>query len=314
MIQESRVADLVSRLRTSIGTVFLGKAEVIDLALVALIGRGHLLIDDVPGVGKTLLARAMAQSISSTFRRIQFTPDLLPSDILGTSVYDQTERNFVFKPGPIFGNIILADEINRSSPRTQSALLEAMNDHSVSVDGHTHSLPDLFFVVATQNPFEFEGTYPLPESQLDRFMLRIHVGYPPRDAERRLLVDHRAGEPVDTMASIASAEEIAQLQRSAQMIEVDESISDYLLDIVHATRDHADIRVGASTRGALLLYRAAQSRALLQGRSYVVPDDVKTLAPAVLSHRIVPHDWITGSDKNIAAILEGILGKVASPG
>jgi MoxR-like ATPase len=314
MIQESRVADLVSRLRTSIGTVFLGKAEVIDLALVALIGRGHLLIDDVPGVGKTLLARAMAMSISSTFRRIQFTPDLLPSDILGTSVYDQAERNFVFKPGPIFGNIILADEINRSSPRTQSALLEAMNDHSVSVDGHTHALPDLFFVVATQNPFEFEGTYPLPESQLDRFMLRIHVGYPPRDAERRLLVDHRAGEPVDTMGSIASAEEIASLQRSAQMIEVDQSISDYLLDIVHATRDHADIRVGASTRGALLLYRAAQSRALLQGRSYVVPDDVKSLVPAVLAHRIVPHDWITGSDKNIGAILEEILGKVTSPG
>jgi MoxR-like ATPase len=299
MIQESRVADLVSRLRTSIGAVFLGKAEVIDLALVALIGRGHLLIDDVPGVGKTLLARAMALSISSTFRRIQFTPDLLPSDILGTSVYDQAERNFVFKPGPIFGNIILADEINRSSPRTQSALLEAMNDHSV---------------VATQNPFEFEGTYPLPESQLDRFMLRIHVGYPPRDAEKRLLIDHRAGEPVDTLASIASAEEIAQLQRSAQTIEVDESISDYLLDIVHATRDHADIRVGASTRGALLLYRAAQSRALLQGRSYVVPDDVKSLAPAVLSHRIVPHDWITGSDKNVDAILQEVLGRVTSPG
>jgi MoxR-like ATPase len=314
MIQEARVADLVHRLRTSIGQVVLGKPEVIDLALVALLGRGHLLIDDVPGVGKTLLARAMAQSIASSFRRIQFTPDLLPSDILGSSVYDQSEKDFVFKPGPIFGNIILADEINRSSPRTQSALLEAMNDHSVTVDGKTHSLPDLFFVVATQNPFEFEGTYPLPESQLDRFMLRIHVGYPPRDAERKLLIDHRAGEPVDTLTSIATADEVTQLQRSAQAIEVDASIADYLLDIIHATRDHADIRVGASTRGALLLYRAAQARALLQGRGYIVPDDIKTLASAVLCHRIVPHDWITGTDKNIEAILADILRRIPSPG
>jgi MoxR-like ATPase len=314
MIQESPVAELVSRLRSSIGAVLLGKDDVIDLALVALLGRGHLLIDDVPGVGKTLLARAMAQSIASSFRRIQFTPDLLPSDILGSSVYDQTERDFVFKPGPIFGNIILADEINRSSPRTQSALLEAMNDHSVSVDGKTHQLPELFFVVATQNPFEFEGTYPLPESQLDRFMLRIHVGYPPRSAERKLLIDHRAGEPIDTLASIASTDEIIRLQKAAQAISVDESISDYLLDIVHATRDHADIRVGASTRGALLLYRAAQSRALIDGRSYVIPDDIKKLTPAVLCHRIVPHDWITGTQKTVDAILDDILGKVPSPG
>jgi MoxR-like ATPase len=314
MIQESPTADLVARLRRSIGAVLLGKNDVIDLALVALLGRGHLLIDDVPGVGKTLLARAIAQSISSTFKRIQFTPDLLPSDILGSSVYDQTEREFVFKPGPIFGNIILADEINRSSPRTQSALLEAMNDHSVSVDGTTHPLPELFFVVATQNPFEFEGTYPLPESQLDRFMLRISIGYPARESERRLLIDHRGGEPVDRLNSVALADEIASLQRSVQAIAVDISISDYLLDIVHATRDHADIRVGASTRGAILLYRAAQARALLLERSYVIPDDIKQLAPSVLCHRIVPHDWITSAEKNVSAILNDILAKTPSPG
>lgn len=306
--------ETLARLKRSIGSVLLGKEEVIELSLVALLGRGHLLIDDVPGVGKTLLARAIAQSIACTFRRIQFTPDLLPSDIVGSSVFDMTEKELVFKRGPIFGHVILADEINRSSPRTQSALLEAMNDHSVSVDGTTHSLPDPFFVVATQNPFEFEGTYPLPESQLDRFMLRISVGYPPREAERRVLADHRAGEPVEELQSVAGVVEILALQAQVRQVKVDASIADYLLELVHATREHADVRVGASTRGALLLYRAAQARALVKGRDYVVPDDVKLLLLPVLSHRIVPQDWLSGGEKTVEATLRGIAERIPTPG
>lgn len=303
----------LAKLKSAIGSVLLGKGDVIDTALVALLGRGHLLIDDVPGIGKTLLARAIAQSISCSFRRIQFTPDLLPSDIVGSSVYDQAEREFLFKRGPIFGNVILADEINRTSPRTQSALLEAMNDHSVTVDGRTHPLPDLFFVAATQNPFEFEGTYPLPESQLDRFMLRIAIGYPPRDAERRALVDHRAGEPIDELKPVADLDEILRLQQVVRAVRFDESISEYLLDIAQATREHADLRVGASTRGALLLYRAAQARAVVQGRDYVVPDDVKRLVVPVLAHRIVAHDWLAGGGRTIESALHEILDRIPVP-
>lgn len=307
-------AQTVQRLKDSIGSVFLGKPDVIELALTSLLGRGHLLIDDVPGVGKTLLARAIAQSVDCSFRRIQFTPDLLPSDILGSSVYDQTEQTFVFKKGPIFGNIILADEINRSSPRTQSALLEAMNDQSVSMDGTTYALPEPFFVVATQNPFEFEGTYPLPESQLDRFMLRIHIGYPPRDAEQRLLTDHRGGEPVEQLASVSGIAEITQLQDEVRQVIVEESVSSYLMDVVHATREHREIRVGASTRAGLLLYRAAQARALLDGRGFVVPDDVKSLVIPVLAHRLVPQDWSTGGSTTIPMTLQEILDQTPSPG
>ena len=310
----STASDSLSRLQDSIGSVLLGKPDVIELALVALLGQGHLLIDDVPGVGKTLLARSIAQSVDCTFRRVQFTPDLLPSDIIGSSIYDQVAKQFIFNQGPIFGNIILADEINRSSPRTQSALLEAMNDHSVSVDGTTYKLPDVFFVVATQNPFEFEGTYPLPESQLDRFMLRITVGYPPREVERRVLADHRAGEPIDELTASTNIVEIRELQEAVRHVAVEDSIADYLLAIVHATREHADIRVGASTRGALLLYRASQSIAFLRRRDYVVPDDVKQLAIPVLAHRIVPHDWLSGSEKTVEATLREIVDRIATPG
>lgn len=314
MAPHSSNCESIDKLRRSIGSVLLGKADVIDLALIALFGRGHLLIDDVPGVGKTLLARAIAQSISCTFRRIQFTPDLLPSDIVGSSVYDQTDREFVFKRGPIFGNVILADEINRTSPRTQSALLEAMNDQSVTVDGKTHALPELFFVVATQNPFEFEGTYPLPESQLDRFMLRITVGYPPREAERLTLVEHRAGEPVESLAAVTDVEEILRIQQSVKEVRVDEAIANYLLDIVYATRAEADFRLGASTRGALLLYRAAQARAVIHGRDYVVPDDVKHLVIPVLAHRMIPHDLLGADDKSVDATLRALVDRTKVPG
>lgn len=313
MFAPSSISDSIEKLRRSIRSVLLGKEDVIELALVALFGRGHLLIDDVPGVGKTLLARAMAQSISCTFRRIQFTPDLLPSDIVGSSVYDQTEREFLFKRGPIFGNVILADEINRTSPRTQSALLEAMNDQSVTVDGKTHLLPELFFVVATQNPFEFEGTYPLPESQLDRFMLRITVGYPPRDAERRALNEHRAGEPVDSLSAVTDVEEILRIQQAVKEVRVDDAISNYLLDIVEATRGQSEFRLGASTRGALLLYRAAQARAVIAGRDYVVPDDVKSLAVPVLAHRMISHDWLAAGNQAVDATLRSLIDKTPVP-
>ena len=246
-----------------------------------------MLLEDVPGVGKTLLGKALARSVSGDFCRLQFTPDLLPSDILGSSVYDSKQADFVFHRGPIFANIILADEINRAPPRTQSALLEAMSEGQVSIDGQTFILPKPFLVIATQNPFEFEGTYSLPESQLDRFLLRISMGYPDREDERRLLTSHRAGEPVTELQSVVDPEQILELQHAVRKIAVDDSISDYLLEIVHRTRESDEMRVGVSTRGALSLYRAAQAMALIEGREFVVPDDVKRLAPNVLSHRVI---------------------------
>ena len=280
-------AETVAALRASIGSVLLGKPEVVDGALLALLGGGHLLIEDVPGVGKTLLARAIARSIDADYNRVQFTPDLLPGDILGTSVYHQQDNTFHFQKGPIFSNVLLADEINRSSPRTQSALLEAMNDRQVSFDKVTHPLPDPFLVLATQNPFEFEGTYPLPESQMDRFMTRLAIGYPARAAERNILRDHREGEPVESLAPAVSLADVVALQAAVRRVRCEPAIEDYLLDLVHATREHPDLHVGVSTRGALMLYRAAQGSALMDGRDYLVPDDVQRLAVPVLAHRIV---------------------------
>src|SRR4051794_33891165 len=249
--------SLSNRLLENVGLVVLGKPDVIRLAVIALLAEGHVLIEDVPGVGKTLLARAMAASIDCTFKRIQCTPNLLPSDILGSSVYNAASGEFVFKEGPIFSNVILADEINRTTPRTQSALLEAMSDQQVSVEGKTYPLQPPFIVLATQNPYEFEGTYVLPESQLDRFMIRIRMGYPLRSEERKVLSSHRTGEPVDALTPVLTADDVLQLQRAVRKVRVDEAIADYLLDIVHATRKGEDLHVGVSTRGALTLYRAA---------------------------------------------------------
>ncbi len=277
----------LERLRANVASVFLGKPEVVRLALVALLAEGHLLIEDVPGIGKTLLARALARSLDCACHRIQFTPDLLPSDLLGTSVYHQATGQFVFQPGPIFAQVVLADEINRATPRTQSALLEAMSDHSVSLDGTTRQLGPPFFVLATQNPYEFEGTYPLPESQLDRFLLRLRIGYPDRQAEKAILVGHRDGEPVERLGPVLTVGELTALQHAARQARVDDSIADYVLDLLHATREHADVQLGGSTRAALSLYRAAQALAVVQGRDYVVPDDVKSLAGPVLAHRLL---------------------------
>jgi MoxR-like ATPase len=278
----------LERLRANVASVFLGKPEVIHFALAALLAEGHLLIEDVPGIGKTLLAKALARSLGCSFHRIQFTPDLLPSDLLGTSVFHQGSGAFVFQPGPLFAQVVLADEINRATPRTQSALLEAMSDRQVSLDGQTRPLGPPFFVVATQNPYEFEGTYPLPESQLDRFLVRLRIGYPDRDSEKQILTGHRSGEPVDRLQPVLTGADVTALQDAVRQVRVDESLADYVLDLIAGTRQHPDVYLGGSTRASLALYRAAQALALVEGRSYIVPDDVKRLAGPVLAHRILP--------------------------
>jgi MoxR-like ATPase len=307
-------ASLLDKLLGNVEQVVLGKPEAIRLAVIALLGEGHILIEDVPGVGKTLLARALAASISCSFHRLQFTPDLLPSDILGSSVYNAANGEFVFKPGPIFANVILADEINRTTPRTQSALLEAMGDGQVSVEGRTFPLEPPFLVLATQNPFEFEGTYVLPESQLDRFMLRIRMGYPLRSVERDILTTHRQGEPVESLQPVLSADDVIRMQRSVRQVRVDDAIADYMLDLVHATRDSDDLTVGVSTRGALTLYRAAQSMAFVAGRDYVVPDDVKTLAVPVLAHRVLGRSFLQAGEFSAAeAIIRDLLEGLRVP-
>ncbi|MEX1223199.1 MAG: MoxR family ATPase [Pirellulales bacterium] len=294
--------------------VVLGKPEVVRLCVVALLAGEHVLLEDVPGVGKTLVGKALARSVGGEFRRVQFTPDLLPSDILGGNTFNSQTSEFVFSRGPIFANIVLADEINRTTPRTQSALLEAMSDSQVSIDGTTYPLPRPFMVIATQNPFEFEGTYPLPESQLDRFLLRVSIGYPSREDEAQVLTSHREGEPVEELAAAITIEQILQLQAAVRDVRVDPSIQTYLLDIVDATRDSSELHVGASTRGALCLDRAAQALALVEGRDFVVTDDVKRLAPAVLAHRVITKSFAHGSQREATeAIVRQIIDEVPVP-
>lgn len=285
--QKIDASELIQSIEDNISKALLGKRNPIRLAVVALVAGGHALIEDAPGVGKTALAKAMARSLGCDFTRIQFTPDLLPSDILGSSVYLPTLGEFEFRKGPIFTSVLLADEINRTTPRTQSALLEAMSEQQVSIEGRTYHLDAPFCVLATQNPFEFEGTYPIPENQLDRFMLRIEIGYPDREVEKQVLNHHRAGEPVDQLESVVTVDQIRELQAACREVKVDDSINDYILDIVAATRAHDELTLGVSTRGALTFYRAAQGLALASGRDYVVPDDVKTLSAPVLAHRVV---------------------------
>jgi MoxR-like ATPase len=306
---------LLSALRDNVSSVLLGKPEVVQLALVALLAEGHLLIEDAPGVGKTLLAKALARSLACSFHRIQFTPDLLPSDLLGVSVFNQSAGAFVFQPGPLFAQVVVADEINRATPRTQSALLEAMSERQVSLDGQTRPLGPPFFVLATQNPFEFEGTYPLPESQLDRFLMRLRIGYPGRAAEKLVLSGHCDGEPVDRLAPVLSAADLTLLQQQTRQVRVEESLADYLLDVVEATRTHPELYLGGSTRAALGLHRAAQALALVEGRDYVVPDDIKRLARPVLGHRMLPRAARSagGTDPSEEVLAE-ILARTEVPG
>ena len=279
--------EQIDRLQANIEQVLFGKSEAIRLAIVALLARGHLLIEDIPGVGKTMLAQALAKSLGGSFQRIQFTSDLLPSDILGVSIYDPRQGQFDFKPGPLFANVVLADEINRTTPKTQSSLLEAMNDFQVSVDHHTFPLPAPFMVLATQNPLEYHGTHPLPESQMDRFLLRLRLGYPARDEEKRILRAPAASAALDRLQPVLSGDELLALQQMVEKVRVDESLVDYLMAIVEATRRSEALTLGVSPRGALALYRAAQALALIQGRDYCIPDDVKRLATPVLAHRLL---------------------------
>lgn len=284
-------------LRENIERVVLGKPDVVRLIVLCLFAGEHILLEDVPGVGKTLAAKAMAQSIKGRFSRLQFTPDLLPSDITGSMIYRSDTREFEFSRGPIFANIVLADEINRAPPRTQSALLEAMSERQVSIDGLGHPLPDPFIVVATQNPFEFEGTYALPESQLDRFLLRASIGYPNREIERQVMSTHRQGEPVDQLSSVVSVETIHDAQHTVRHVRFDETLVEYLLDIVHKTRDYDGFRVGVSTRAALSFYRGCQACAVTDGRDYVTPDDIKLLVVPALSHRVLPEGFFQGASR-----------------
>ncbi len=308
--------DKISRLRTNIERVLYGKADVIDMCIAGLLARGHILIEDVPGIGKTLLAAALAKSISCKFSRIQFTSDLLPSDIVGVSAFDGDGSHFEFRPGPIFANVVLADEINRTTPKTQSALLEAMQDHQGSIDNVTHTLPEPFIVLATQNPVEYEGTYPLPESQLDRFTLRLKVGYPSRSDEIRVLRDGVGPHSVESLEPVLSAADIITMHNCAKEITVDAAIVEYLMNIIEQTRSHPDIELGVSPRGALSFYEVARAYALIQHRDHVLPDDIKLLAVPVLSHRVVLHSQrgaLVRASEEAERIINELLNSIAVP-
>jgi len=305
----------IQDLLDNISSVVLGKHDVARLCLVALMAGEHVLLEDVPGVGKTLMGKALAKSVSAEFCRIQFTPDLLPSDIVGSSIFNSRDNQFEFVPGPVFSHFVLADEINRAPPRTQSALLEAMSDGQVSVDGCSHPLAHPFMVIATQNPYEFEGTYVLPESQMDRFLMRISMGYPGREDEQEILTSHRLGQPVQQMEPVCAPRDILGIQHAVRNVDVEQSISDYMLDIVHATRESPRLSVGVSTRGVLLWYRAVQALAMIDGRRYAVPDDAKQLAVPVLSHRVQLHGGMRGSTRDeLESMLREIVSQTPLPG
>jgi MoxR-like ATPase len=312
----SRAVETVDRLQRAIETVIKGKPESVRLAIVTLLAGGHLLVEDVPGVGKTTLAHAMARALDCVFQRIQFTSDLLPSDVIGLSIYNQHTGVFEWKPGPVFANVVLADEINRTTPKTQSALLEAMAERQVTVEGITHRLPQLFIVLATQNPIEHHGTYPLPESQLDRFMLRLRIGYPESSAEKQMLRDREFADPLEALEPVLTDADVVELQEMVSGVSVDDALVEYLMRIVNATRDSEMLDLGVSPRGTLALFRAAQALALTEDRAYCIPDDIKRLVLPVFAHRILVSSRFSSSlrrSEEAEAVLTEIIKTVSVP-
>jgi len=297
----------------NISQVMVGKKQTIELLLVALITEGHVLIEDVPGVAKTLLAKCLAKSMGGTFNRIQFTPDLMPADITGFNIYDQHSASFSFRPGPVITNVLLADEINRTIPRTQSSLLESMEERQVTVDGETHQLPNPFFVMATQNPIELEGTFPLPEAQLDRFLLKCSLGYPDEQEEIEILLRFQKADPLEKLVSVVTIEDVSQMQRDRGNIIISDPVRKYIVDIVRATRDHSAVQFGSSPRGSLGLMRAGQALAALRGRDYTLPDDIKSLAIPVLAHRLILKEQNRLRGESSKQILEGIIDRIPVP-
>jgi len=301
------IAAVGDRVLDNVERVIVGKHREVRLALVALLCRGHLLIEDVPGTGKTVLAKAIARSLGCSFRRIQFTPDLLPSDVTGLAIFNQKTQEFEFRPGPIMSQVVLADEINRATPKTQSALLECMDERQATIDGVTHRMPDPFLVIATQNPIEYEGTFALPEAQLDRFQLRIRLGYPAPEDEMRILDDQKILHPLDELEEVCTGDELRALQAAVREVYVDPAVSSYIVRLVAATRTHPDVYLGASPRGSIALYRAAQALAGLLGREYVIPDDVKALAEPALAHRVIIKTASTIHDISSAQVVGELL-------
>ena len=312
MIEE--VQQVASRVIENVEKVIIGKHREVEMVLIAMLCRGHVLIEDVPGVGKTMLAKAIARSLGLRFSRIQCTPDMLPSDITGVSIYNQKTGEFEFRPGPVMAQIVLTDEINRATPKTQSALLEVMEERQVTVDGVTYPMEQPFLVLATQNPIEYEGTFPLPEAQLDRFMLRIHLGYPDREDEIALLDAQRVVHPIEEIGQVVDAKTFLRAQEAVKEVYLDDLVKQYIVDIVNATREHRDTYLGASPRGSLALYKSAQARAALQGRDYVIPDDVKYMAEAALAHRLIISPSARIQNVDPRNVIEDILNSVPVPG
>jgi MoxR-like ATPase len=308
------VIDLAKRVIDNVEKVIIGKHDVVELTLLALLCQGHILIEDVPGTGKTILARAVARSIGCSFRRIQFTPDMLPSDVTGVSVFNQKTQEFEFRPGPVFAQIVLSDEINRATPKTQSSLLEAMEERQATVDGRTYPMEKPFLVLATQNPIEYEGTFPLPEAQLDRFMLRIRIGYPDKASEVAILGAQQYTHPITTLDQIVSQEELLQAQEAVKQIYADNLIKEYIVNLCVATRDHPDVYLGVSPRGSLALYRTSQALAAIRHRDYIIPDDVKFLAEPTLAHRLIISPAARIKNVDPLEVIEDILASIQVPG